>query len=93
MTSTLEAPSTMGSRSHASEMLFGLPSDMTGQSLKVVFSEGALGTPSFVDELVRLVLVDRNAALLSLENANERHKRIARESAAHFGVVDRLHCQ
>jgi hypothetical protein len=47
-------------------------------------------TPSFVDELVKAVLVDRGGERLILEEAPERTVELARRAAQNRGVVDRL---
>jgi len=93
MTNTLEAPRLMGGRDQVTELLSSLPSDLNGTALAVHFEPSAMSTPSFVDELVRVVLIDRNASDLTLVNISERVCEIATEAAAHFGVRERLHCE
>ena len=47
-------------------------------------------TPSFVDELVKAVLVDRHCDRLIIKGAPERTLELARRAAQNRGVVDRL---
>jgi hypothetical protein len=46
--------------------------------------------PSFVDELVKAVLVDRNGDRLIIKDAPERTVELARRAARNRGVSDRL---
>ncbi|MGH3100535.1 MAG: hypothetical protein ACRDPU_06065 [Thermoleophilia bacterium] len=47
-------------------------------------------TPSFVDELVKAVLVDRHGRRLIIKGAPERTVELARRAAQNRGVADRL---
>jgi hypothetical protein len=47
-------------------------------------------TPSFVDELVKSVLVDRAGGRLVIKGAPERTVELARRAARNRGVGDRL---
>jgi hypothetical protein len=47
-------------------------------------------TPSFVDELVKAVLVDRHGDRLIIKGAPERTAALARRAAETRGVTDRL---
>ncbi|HSO52885.1 MAG TPA: hypothetical protein VL330_09085 [Actinomycetes bacterium] len=45
---------------------------------------------SFVDELVKAVLVDRQGGRLVIKGAPERTVELARRAAQNRGVIDRL---
>jgi hypothetical protein len=90
MTATLEAPSRMGSRSQAAELLRDLPPDLAGMVVEIVFDPRAYPTTSFLDEVIRSVLRDRGARLLVFTNANERVVEIAEQSADDLRVRARL---
>jgi hypothetical protein len=47
-------------------------------------------TPSFVDELVKAVLVDRRGQRLVIKGAPDRTLELARQAAQNRGVIDRL---
>jgi hypothetical protein len=46
--------------------------------------------PSFVDELVKAVLVDRRGQRLVIKGAPDRTLELARRAAQNRGVIDRL---
>lgn len=89
---TLEAPTRMRRRDDAAEFVAELPVDLAGQVITVKFPCGALGTTSFVDELVRTVLVERHAKGLVLVAPPPRVAELAEDAAADFGVLGRLSC-
>ena len=92
MTSTnVEAPVRLGSREQATELLGGLPGDLTGQTIVVSFRENRSARPSFVDELVREVLFVRKAGCLVLQQPSELIRSTAERSASSRGLEDRLH--
>jgi hypothetical protein len=86
----VDAPVRMGRRAQAKELLSDLPADLTTAMVEVRFPDDAFPTTSFVDELVRSILVDRKAQALTLVNANRRASEIATLCAVDLGVGDRL---
>jgi hypothetical protein len=88
--STLTAPKLVSSRDQARELTASLASDLADAVVMVDCSALQASTPSFVDELVKAVLVDRNADRLILKGAPERTVELARRAAGHRGVADRL---
>lgn len=86
----LAAPERMGRRDQARELLSTLPDSLDGQVVEVMFSEGSVGTPSFLDELVLGVLRDRAAAELQLIGLPESLRAVAVDSAADAGLSSRL---
>jgi hypothetical protein len=88
--STLIAPKPLSSRDQARELTASLAEDLSGTVVMVDCSALQASTPSFVDELVKAVLVDRGGERLILEGAPERTVELARRAAQNRGVVDRL---
>jgi hypothetical protein len=88
--STLIAPKLVSSRDQARELTAGLPGDLSGSPVMVDCSALQASTPSFVDELVKAVLVDRRAGRLVIKAAPERTVELARRAAQNRGVLDRL---
>src|SRR5512132_236804 len=67
-----------------------LAEDLSGTVVLVDCSALQATTPSFVDELVKAVLVDRGGERLVLRGAPERTVELGRRAAQNRGVVDRL---
>jgi hypothetical protein len=88
--STLVAPKLLSSRHQARELTAGLADDLSDAVVLVDCSALQASTPSFVDELVKAVLVDRGAGCLILKGAPERTVELARRAAQNRGVTDRL---
>ena len=88
--STLIAPKLVSSRDQARELTAGLPDDLSGTVVLVDCSALQASTPSFVDELVKAVLVDRRGSQLVVKGAPQRTLALARRAAQNRGVSDRL---
>jgi hypothetical protein len=88
--STLIAPKLVSSRDQARELTAGLPGDLSDTVVLVDCSALQASTPSFVDELVKAVLVDRRGSQLVVKGAPERTVALARRAAQNRGVSDRL---
>jgi hypothetical protein len=88
--STLIAPKLVSSRDQARELTASLPGDLSGTVVLVDCSALQASTPSFVDELVKAVLVDRRGSQLVVKGAPERTVELARRAAQNRGVSDRL---
>ena len=88
--STLIAPKLVSSRHQARELTSSLASDLSGGVVMVDCATLQASTPSFVDELVKAVLVDRRGDRLILKGAPERTVELARRAAQNRGVSDRL---
>lgn len=84
------APRLVGSRESAQAVLATIPHDLTGQRVALNCRELRSGSPSFADEIVRVVLVERRATELALVGASERFAVYVRDSAQAHDVVDRL---
>jgi len=90
MTATLLAPPLVSSRRQAQELLFGVPEDLRGAVIELVCSDLQSAAPSFLDELVRTVLVERHADRLVLTGARERTRTLATRAAVAHAVAERL---
>jgi len=88
--STLIAPKLVSSRDQARELTASLPGDLSATVVMVDCSALQPSTPSFVDELVKAVLVDRRGSHLVIRAAPERTVELARRAAQNRGVLDRL---
>ena len=86
----LTAPMLVSSREQARDLTASLPEDLSTATVVVDCSALQASTPSFVDELIRLVLTERNALQLTLRNAPERTIELARRAAEIHGVLDRM---
>jgi hypothetical protein len=88
--STLTAPKLVSSRDQARELTASLAADLEDTIVMVDCSALQASTPSFVDELVKAVLVDRQGGRLIIKGAPERTVELARRAAQNRGVTDRL---
>ena len=68
----------------------GLAEDLADTTVLVDCSALEASTPSFVDELVKVCLVERRAQCLVLSRAPERTAELARRAADNRQVGDRL---
>ena len=88
--STLIAPKLVSSRHQARELTASLADDLSDAAVMVDCSALQASTPSFVDELVKAVLVDRRGQRLVIKGAPDRTLELARRAAQNRGVIDRL---
>jgi hypothetical protein len=87
---TLTAPPRSGSRELAQSLLAHLGNRLHDAIVAVDCSDVVVATPSFVDELVKLVLQEGGAHQLVLLHASDRTRVHAVRSAESRQVVDRL---
>jgi hypothetical protein len=87
---TLTAPELVSSRDQARKLTADLPADLSGVAVVVDCSALQASTPSFVDELIKAILVERVAAQLVLQSAPGRTVELARRAAGNHGVAERL---
>jgi hypothetical protein len=88
--STLTAPKLVSSRDQARELTAGLAAELSDTVVMVDCTALQASTPSFVDELVKVVLVDRHADRLIIKGAPDRTVELARRAAQNRGVLGRL---
>jgi hypothetical protein len=80
-----------GSRDQAQALLASVPERLEGQRIVLDCRDLQIATPSFLDEIVKLVLVDRGAAGLDVVNATDRVKTLLTRSSDNRDVAQRLH--
>lgn len=86
----ITAPRQGMTRGQAQSMLKGVLHDLSRTDVIADCADMAQCAPSFVDELVKAVLVDRQARVLRLENPSDEAREHAERSAANRRVRDRL---
>jgi hypothetical protein len=85
----ISTPERVGGRDQArllAEELFAAP----GVSITVDFSHSDVVTPSFIDELVKVLLEERRVGSLTLKGLGERERRLATRSAGVRSLSDHL---
>lgn len=85
-----EAPVQAGSRDQAQDLLASLPTDLSGRTVVLDCERVVISTPSFLDEIVKMVLVERHAEHLDVVAANDRTEFHVRNAAANRGVASRV---
>lgn len=86
---TITVAPLVGSRNQARKLLAGLSeSDRSG--LTIECTQMSLGTPSFIDEIIKIVLFERGFEWLRLLDPPQATRKYAIESAETFGVSGRL---
>ena len=90
MAAMIAAPELVGSREEALELLSGLPLNLSDQMVVVSFDLNRSTRPSFVDELVKEILVVRCAKELNLRGVSETVHHYAQRSATSRQVDRRL---
>ncbi len=90
MTDVLSPPAAASGRLQATELFRRLPKDLSGVVLRIQFAHMELFTPSFVDELVKVALVERSARRLVAMNAGPLVHELLERSAADRDVTTRL---
>jgi hypothetical protein len=90
--SSIDAPVLAGSRPRAQQILSMLPDgDLSQYVVKLQCGSMIAAAVSFADEIVRTVLVDRNAARLEVSNASDQEfVDYLRQRAKFYQVEDRL---
>lgn len=86
----IKTPDHAGSREQAQSLTRQLPPDLAGERVTLDCSEMVIGTPSFLDEIVKQVLTERGAAGLEVAEAPERARELIERSANNRGAGGRL---
>lgn len=86
----LTAPPLVSGRPRAQEFTAELAHDLSGIDVTIDWRAVQAAAPSFVDELVKAVLVERRARTLHFVEIPERSAAYARRSASRREVEDRL---
>lgn len=83
-------PAHAGARDQARALVEALDGDLAGQDVILDCAELLVGTPSFLDEVLKQVLMGRHARSLSVEGASSRVHDLLERSAENRGLRDRL---
>jgi hypothetical protein len=86
----ITTPDHAGSREQAQDLVRSLADDLTGQTVLVDCSRLVVGTPSFLDELVKQILEQRNAQELEVSGGPQRARALLERSAENRGVRSRV---
>jgi hypothetical protein len=89
-TDVMTLPERAGSRGEAQHLLERVPRSLAGTELRFDGHQLGAGSSSFMDELVKEVLVERGASSLILDGITPRAAEFARAAAARRGVAGRL---
>jgi hypothetical protein len=89
-TETIETPRRVGSREQARSLFSTLPVDLSDSEIHIDCSQVEASAPSFVDEMVKILLVEREAAQVRLLRPPRRTREYAERSARNRGVDARL---
>jgi hypothetical protein len=88
---SLEAPVLAGSRPRAQQILVDLPDNLRGKVVQLHCESLIAGAASFADEIVREVLVKREAQRLEVTGVSDREFiEYLRDRAEVHNVADRL---
>jgi len=83
-------PDHAGSRDQAKALADALPADLEGETVLLDCSALVVGAPSFLDEMVKQILVLRNASALEVTGAPERARDLLERAAQNRSVRERL---
>lgn len=86
----VEPPNHAGSRDQAQKLAAALPAELKGQTVLLDCSELVVGAPSFLDEMVKQVLVVRRADALEINGARDRARDLLERAAQNRSVRERL---
>ena len=86
----LTLPERASSRDEARELTASLPASFANAVVTVDGHSLDWSSSSYVDELVKQILSNRNASKLILDQVSERVALFAKRSAERRGVFDRL---
>jgi hypothetical protein len=86
----LETPEHAGTRDQATDLLSVLPKDLEGEQVVLDASPLVVGSPSFLDEVVKQLLVERKAESLQIVGGSERARTHLRRAAENRNVRERL---
>ncbi len=91
-TVSLQAPRNVGTRDLVRAWLgSATPEDLAGRVVLVDCADLLTPTPSFLDEMIKMLVLERSADTVRVTNASERTALYAKRSAANRQVSDRVH--
>ena len=88
---TLHAPVKSRSREQAQEITSVLPASLADAAVLLDCQDTAIATPSFTDEVLKQILVERRASSLTVVNAPRRFAELLLRAAVRLRIDDRLH--
>ncbi len=86
----IETPEHAGSREQARSLIQPVGSELSGKTVSLDCSKMIIGTPSFLDELVKQILELGEADWLEVNDAPQRARELLERAAENRGVGDRL---
>lgn len=86
----VHAPVKSRSREQAQELASVLPSRLTDADVLLDCRGTAIATPSFTDEILKQILIERDAHSLEVINAPNRFAELLVRAGARLGIDDRL---
>lgn len=86
----IEAPPHAGARDQARDLADQLGADVRGNDVLLDCAHLLVGTPSFLDEILKQVLIERGADSLRVNDASERVQQLLERAATNRHVRDRL---
>ena len=86
----ITTPERVGGRDQGRSVAESIAGDIAGSTLIVDFSHTDVVTPSFLDEMIKVLLEERELGHLTLRGLGERDQRLARRSAEVRALQDRL---
>lgn len=86
----VHAPVKSRSRSQAQDLASVLPSPLTDTDVLLDCQGTAITAPSFTDEILKQILIERDAHSLEVINAPNRFAELLLRAAARLGIDDRL---
>lgn len=90
MITRIEAPEHAGLRDQAHALTDTLGADLRDAVVSFDCRRLLVGTPSFLDEIVKQVLVERHAQSLCVQGASERVQHLLERASTNRHVADRV---
>jgi hypothetical protein len=87
---TIDLPMLAGSREAANSMAAALGHDLSGETVVVNCRDLFSASPSFIDQLVKRLLLEKHAATLIFLGADGDVEKEARDSATLRNVAEQL---
>ncbi len=88
---SLRTPQNVGTRDLVREWLLrDAPTDLSGRLVEVDCSPLRAPTPSFLDEMLKVLVLERYASRVELRHASDRAKALATRSAQNRRIDARL---
>ena len=88
---SLRTPQNVGTRDMVREWLGReAPAELSGRTVQVDCSPLRAPTPSFLDEMLKILVLERCATRVELRHASDRAKALATRSAQNRRIVERI---